>query len=294
MKVGSLFSGIGGFDLGLVRAGMEIVFQVEIDEFCRKVLAKHAPEYWPNAERFNDVKEVGKHNLKPVDLICGGFPCQDLSVGWNGKGLDGERSGLWFEYCRIIGELKPRWIIIENVPGLLSSNGGRDFTIVLQGLAKWGYNAAWRVLDAQYFGVPQKRKRVFIIASLGNGDCARVLFEEEPNRYDIEQTRNTNSTPVYAYKKRGGFGWSESEEIALTLESQSGVHTGGNDTIPLLFTDDLPRWATPLECERIAGFPDNFTDINSKTYRYRHLGNAVVSQIVEILGRCIMEIENDT
>jgi DNA (cytosine-5)-methyltransferase 1 len=170
VKVGSLFSGIGGFDLGLT---FPVSWQVEMDKDCNRVLAHHFPE----AERFNNVKEVGKANLAAVDLICGGFPCQDLSVAGKRAGLDGERSGLWFEFHRIIRELSPQWVLIENVPGLLSSNGGRDFAIILSGLAELGYGAAWRILDAQYFGVPQRRRRVFIVASLGDGRAAQVLFE---------------------------------------------------------------------------------------------------------------------
>jgi DNA (cytosine-5)-methyltransferase 1 len=287
LTFGSLFTGVGGFDLGFERAGMVCKWQVENDKHCQKVLETYSPDI----PKFGDVRDVGKQNLKPVGLICGGFPCQDLSVGWNGKGLDGERSGLWFEFYRIITELKPRWVIIENVPGLLSSNGGRDFAIILQGLAEGGYLSAWRVLDAQYFGLAQQRERVFIVSSLGNGDCARVLFEEEPDRYDTQNTRHTRPAPIYAYKKRGGFGWSESEEIALTLESQSGTHTGGNDTIPLLFTGDLPRWATPVECERLQGFPDGHTNSVSKTYRYRQMGNAAPVPIIEWIGYRIMKIE---
>jgi site-specific DNA-cytosine methylase len=170
VKIGSLFSGIGGFDLGLT---LPVSWQVEQDKDCNRVLAHH----WPDTQRFNNVKEVGKANLSPVDLICGGFPCQDLSVAGKRKGLDGERSGLWFEFARIIDELEPSWVLIENVPGILSSGEGRDFAIILQWLAGRGYCLAWRMFDSQYFGVAQRRKRVFIVGSFGDGRCAEVLFE---------------------------------------------------------------------------------------------------------------------
>jgi DNA (cytosine-5)-methyltransferase 1 len=173
MKVGSLFSGIGGFDRGIEMTGAEVIWQVEQDKDCLRVLTHHYPE----ARRYHDVKEVGKANLAPVGLICGGFPCQDLSVAGKRAGLDGERSGLWFEFARIIDELEPSWVLIENVPGLLSSGEGRDFAIILQWLAGRGYCLAWRVFDSQYFGVAQRRKRVFVVASFGNGGCAEVLFE---------------------------------------------------------------------------------------------------------------------
>ena len=105
MRFGSLFAGIGGFDLGFERAGMECAWQVEIDEFCNKVLAKH----WPNVRRYKDVREVGKHNLEPVDLICGGFPCQDVSLAGQRAGLEGKRSTLWSEFYRIICEIRPKF-----------------------------------------------------------------------------------------------------------------------------------------------------------------------------------------
>lgn len=173
MKYGSLFSGIGGFDLGFEQAGLESAWQVEIDKDCQRVLRRH----WPNVELFDDVKAIGK--LSDVDVLCGGFPCQDLSVAGKRKGLAGERSGLWFEFLRIAECNQPRWVVIENVPGLLSSDEGRDFAAILRGLVNVGYRIAWRVTDAQYFGVAQRRRRVFIVGSLGDGSCAEILFESE-------------------------------------------------------------------------------------------------------------------
>lgn len=123
MTFGSLFSGIGGIDLGLERAGMTCAWQVEIDQNCQHVLRRH----WPDADLHSDVTKVGKDGLGTVDVICGGFPCQDLSVAGNRAGLAGERSGLFHQFMRIAGELSPTWILIENVPGLLSSNGGGGY-----------------------------------------------------------------------------------------------------------------------------------------------------------------------
>lgn len=169
---GSLFSGVGGFDVGFERAGMTCVRQVEIDPQCRKLLA----ERFPHASIGVDVRE---EHLGTVDVVCGGFPCQDLSVAGKRSGLAGERSGLWYEFHRILDESRPQWVVIENVPGLLSSNGGADFAIVLRGLVELGYGVAWRILDAQYFGVAQRRRRVFIVGSLGDGRASQVLFEPE-------------------------------------------------------------------------------------------------------------------
>ena len=157
MRVGSLFAGIGGFDLGFKQAGHETVWQVELDEKCRTVLERH----FPKAERFADIRECGATNLAPVDVVCGGFPCQDLSVAGQRAGLAGERSGLFYEMTRIVDELKPAWLIWENVPGLLSSHRGADFARVLVELERVGYLGAWTTLDARYFGVAQRRRRIF-------------------------------------------------------------------------------------------------------------------------------------
>ncbi|MBB6591001.1 DNA cytosine methyltransferase [Ralstonia solanacearum] len=161
--VGSLFAGIGGFDLGFERAGFRTAWQVEIDPIRRAVLA----DRFPHAQRFDDVRACGRHNLSAVDVIVGGFPCQDLSTMGKRAGLAGERSGLFYEVVRIINELRPRWLVLENVTGLLSCNDGEDFAAVIGTLAECGYLGFWRVLNAQYFGVPTKRRRVFMVAGLG-------------------------------------------------------------------------------------------------------------------------------
>ena len=193
MRFGSLFAGIGGIDLGLERAGMECAWQVEIDQQCRELLGHK----WPRTERLEDVKNCGSGSLGTVDLISGGFPCQDVSVAGRRAGLDGERSGLWFEFHRILAESHPRWVIIENVPGLLSSNEGRDFAVILRGLADLGYGVAYRILDAQYFGVAQRRRRVFIVGSLGNGSAAEILFESESlSRHSAPSRKTGKVSPV--------------------------------------------------------------------------------------------------
>ena len=164
MNVGSLFAGIGGFDLGFARCGIPTIWQVEQDAYCRAVLAQHFPE----TQRYEDVREVGAHNLAPVDLICGGFPCQDLSSAGRGAGLDGARSGLWGEFARIIRELRPRYVVVENVPALLTGKGKRwdraPIGRVLGDLAEAGYDAEWARLSAREFGAPHLRKRVWIVA----------------------------------------------------------------------------------------------------------------------------------
>jgi DNA (cytosine-5)-methyltransferase 1 len=156
LTVGSLFAGIGGFDLGFERAGMTTAWQVEMDPYCRAVLARH----FPHAARHEDVRHVGAANLASVDVICGGFPCQDLSVAGKGAGLDGARSGLWSEYVRIVRELRPRYVVVENVSALL----GRGLGTVLGDLAACGYDAEWDCIPASAVGAPQQRDRLWIVA----------------------------------------------------------------------------------------------------------------------------------
>lgn len=157
MKLGSLFSGIGGLDLGVEAAtGARTVWQVERDEWCRGILARH----WPDAVRYDDVCKVGEE-LERVDIIAGGFPCQDVSVAGKRAGLTGgERSGLWREYARIVRVVRPRFVFVENVAGLLSMEFGR----VLGDLAALGYDAEWAVFRASDVGAPHRRERVFVLA----------------------------------------------------------------------------------------------------------------------------------
>ena len=189
----SLFAGVGGFDLAMERNGVKVVATVEIDKKCNEVLAKH----FPTAKQFTDVQQVTGKDLLDAGfdptrgIITGGFPCQDLSVAGKRAGLAGERSGLFWEIARLVEETQTEWFILENVPGLLSSNGGKDFGIVLGEMAQLGYRVGWRVLDAQYFGVPQRRRRVFIVGSR-SGDAERigkVLFERNSVRRNTTQSK---------------------------------------------------------------------------------------------------------
>ena len=191
----SLFAGVGGFDLAMERNGVKVVATVEIDKKCNEVLAKH----FPTAKQFTDVQQVTGKDLLDAGfdptrgIITGGFPCQDLSVAGKRAGLAGERSGLFWEIARLVEETQTEWFILENVPGLLSSNGGKDFGIVLGEMAKLGYRVGWRVLDAQYFGVPQRRRRVFIVGSR-SGDAERigkVLFERNSVRRNTDAINQT-------------------------------------------------------------------------------------------------------
>ncbi len=173
MRVGSLFSGIGGFDLGFERAGFDITWQVEIDDYANRVLAKH----WPHVARYRDVRECGAANLAPVDVVVGGFPCQDISFAGAGAGLDGSRSGLWFEMRRIIREVGPRYVVVENVAALLQRGLGR----VLGDLADLGFDAEWSSLTACAVGATHMRERLFIVAYT-NGEHGRPRLRDSVAR----------------------------------------------------------------------------------------------------------------
>lgn len=159
LAIGSLFSGIGGLELGLEHAtGGRVCWQVERDAWCRDVLAKH----WPDAVRYDDVCTV--NGLPAVDLICGGFPCQDVSLAGKRAGFGGERSSLWREYRRIIADVRPRLVFVENVPGLLTADDGHAFAEVLGDLAALGFDATWDCFRASDVGAPHRRERLFLLA----------------------------------------------------------------------------------------------------------------------------------
>jgi len=235
----SLFAGIGGMDLGLGRAGMQCVAQVEIDDYASKILAKH----WPDVARFRDVRTVGAHNLPACDLICGGFPCQDISNAGKHAGITGERSGLWREFARIIGELRPRYALIENVSALL----GRGLGAVLCDLAALGYDAEWHCIPAAAVGAPHIRDRVFILA------------------YAASVRRDKHQTIIRSIGTR--------KEKGRLCES-----TGGRD-----------RWTGQPQ----PGVGRMADGVPRRVDRLRGLGNAVVPQVAEYIGRMIMELAND-
>ena len=231
---GSLFSGIGGIELGLEWAGFKTTWQVEIDDFCNQVLAKR----WPNVPKFLDVKSVGKHNLTPVNLISGGFPCQDLSVGAGGKerGLF-ERSGLWFEYARIIREIRPDWVLVENVPNLKTH--GAD--IVLSDLEGADYSCWASVVGCDSFQAPFKRHRVFILAH-NNADSLGSLGEIVgwPRFYQNSKGRWRKCAKT---GRDGSMNWLQEMLVRAVVQRNPKL---------------MP---TPEVCESFMGFPIGHTDL---------------------------------
>jgi len=217
----SLFAGVGGFDLAFQRAGVKVTAAVEIDKKCREVLALHFPE----TKLFDDVKEVTGEQLRATGfipergIIAGGFPCQDLSIAGLRRGLDGSRSGLFHEIIRLTDELKPQFLILENVGGLLSSQRGKDMGIVITALVERGYGVCWRVLDSQNFGVPQRRRRIFIVASLGDHRRpAEILFERESGFWDIEAGRKKRKATSNSVERSIGVNSFQKSKRAQTVD----------------------------------------------------------------------------
>jgi DNA (cytosine-5)-methyltransferase 1 len=235
MRIGSLFSGIGGLELGLERAGLgPVVWQVERDSFCRSVLRKH----WPSAERFCDVREAtGLHapacdldddcrcpippdRLRPVDVICGGFPCQDVANHGSRLGLDGARSGLWSEYRRIVGELRPEWVVIENVEALRR----RGLGVVLGDLAALGYDAEWQTVRAADVGAPHGRARLFVVAYARSERRAELgpahYLDWDLARRNVADRRRASFPP--GARRRGRVGRRPDRRPSCTRRSSSG------------------------------------------------------------------------
>jgi len=291
---GELFAGIGGFSLGLERAGMTCKWQVEIDPYATAVLNKH----WP---------DVPKHDDYSVDLICGGFPCQDISVAGKGAGLAGARSGLWYEFARIIGEIRPRYIIVENVAALLT----RGMDVVLGTLATLGYDAEWHVIPASAVGAPHRRERVWIIAYAKDKGQPDVPVHDEPGRCvsesagvdvaDAENDRHSERTRLRADRKRfvsaeqgiacrSACGPGESCRRCGNVSDANGAGRQ-QQRRPESAPAEQPaaEWGGWWESEPDVGRVAH--GVSSRVDRLRCLGNAVVPQVVEVIGRAILEAE---
>jgi DNA (cytosine-5)-methyltransferase 1 len=303
LRVASFFAGIGGFDLGFENAGMQTVWQCEKKEFCLDILAKH----WPDVPRADDITEVKPDEIPEADIWVGGFPCQDVSLARMGprSGLRGKQSGLFYDFAKLIEARRPEVVVLENVAALLSSHDGRDFAVILRTLADIGYGVAWRVLDSRYFGVPQSRSRVFIVGSLRGAEAAgAVLFESERGDRNSEKGRSDGQKPVSPFAisvgdpKRGFV-----KKLAHCLYAESARHTGTDWSRNYVsYPEGRVRRLTPLETERLQGFPDNWTmptkeirNLNTlDSARYHACGNAVSVPVVEWIGRRIVDELSET
>lgn len=336
--VGSLFSGIGGFDLAFEQAGFRVACQVEIDSRAKGVLARH----WPEVARYGDITQLDAGELEPVDVICGGSPCQNLSVAGSREGLAGPQSRLFFDFVRVCDAFPDAWVVWENVPGVFSTRRGEDFATVLREFTGfwpavpkggWGTEGvcigpkrtvAWAVLDAQWFGVAQGRRRVFLVGhSRNRAGPYEILLEPESVRGDSPPRRDTEavaptllasgagtsrpagiaSEPDFLVTQaltghfgRGGADDNDAQggflvipvrgaDVVYTLRSDPDGVGQGHNTNYIVAT--AVRRLTPRECERLQGFPDDWTRWDaagrelSDTARYRMIGNAVAVPAVQ-------------
>jgi DNA-cytosine methyltransferase len=229
MKHASFFSGVGGLDLGFERAGIQTVSVSEIDPYANAVLA----ERFPSAINLGSISEVNAHEIPQADIWSGGFPCQDLSVAGKRAGFAGRRSSLAFTFIDLMAERKPQWVVLENVPGLFTSNKGADFGRLLYEMERIGYGVSWRILNAQHFGIAQRRRRVFIVASLESDRAAQVLFECEGGCGHLEASESPWQNPA-THAARGVDG----------ISGGSGEQSTGAavDANRMRTVDGLARW----------------------------------------------------
>ena len=303
MRFGSLFSGIGGLDLGLERAGMECAWQVENDSYAVRVLAKH----WPNIPKYGDIQEVDFERVEPVELLAGGFPCQDLSYAGKGLGLSGPRSGLWSEFKRAIRVVRPRYVLVENIPGLLS----RGMGAVLGDLASLGYDAEWQSLPAAAFGAPHLRWRVFIVAHSRHaergqgehpGDVANGQVARRPQEAGRAGAPGSNgragtlANPAWIGRREDGprqplaHGEDVPDADRKRWDGRAGVF-GQERRRESTDGRNFGRYAREWGAEPSVGRVAN--GVPSRVDRLRGLGNAVVPQVAEFIGRCILEAEKN-
>ena len=289
MKVLDLFAGIGGFTLGLERAGFEVAAFCEIDPYAQKVLKKN----WPGVPIYDDVRQLTAERLAAdgirVDVITGGFPCQDISLAGRQAGIEGERSGLWGEIARLISELQPRYAIMENVTNLISGDSGRWFGRVLGDLAEIGYDAEWHCIPASAIGANHHRDRVWILAYPSGG-------EREP-RAEKQRVLRTVQENGAVNGNAGGRG----ETYASLLADPSGNHVQRLEQksqpcrdkrqAGLLNRKGITREQSIWQIEPNVGRVAN--GVPARSHRLKCLGNAVVPQIPELIGRAIMEFEDD-
>lgn len=329
LTLGSLFDGVGGWQLAGIRNGIKPIWSAEIEPFPIAVTKEHFPE----TIQLGDVTKIDGSKIPAVDIICMGSPCQDLSIanGSGRKGLEGEKSGLFFEAIRIVRQMRmssggvyPKVCILENVQGMLTSNEGMDFRTVLASYTdteipmpisrRWANaglvrsrrcDVAWRSINSECY-LPQRRERIFLICDFTKDRCAsKILFVEKCLRRDIETKQEKESTSPTrtdgnivetsrCYESYTFGGWRRCVK-ASPLRSSGGNYGGGSETI--VEDNGYIRRLTPLESERLMGLPDDWTKINSKlcsqTARFRAIGNGMAQPIADwIMKRISEEIES--
>jgi DNA (cytosine-5)-methyltransferase 1 len=293
MRFASFFAGIGGFDLGFQRAGMKPVFHCEIDPYCQRILKRH----WPEVPLHDDITTLKAKNIPQAEVWAGGWPCQDVSHGnAQRKGIQGSRSRLFFTFADLARKVQPSWIVMENVAGLLSSDGGSAFESVIDELEEIGYMGVWFTCNTLSAGLPHNRERIFLVGSyrsslshqfysnggelLGDNSARGALRKDTGPRIHGEFISNA----ALVVQRRGGFGYTKATSYSPTIRAQSGKHQGGHSDRPILCGQklDLDR---VRETDGVPGRLDG--------RRGRLIGNAVAPPIAEFIGRRILAIERN-
>ena len=324
IKIASVFSGIGGFEKGFQQADptTEIVFSSEIDKYARQIYKKNF-----GVEPHGDITQITATDIPDHDILCGGFPCQAFSIAGKRRCFEDTRGTLFFEIMRIAKSKRPKLLFLENVRGLLSHDEGRTFQTILRSMDDLGYDAEWQVFNSKNHGVPQNRERVFIIGHSRNR-CTRQIFPITEIKEAVPETWNGKCICAGTLSTRNQSGqaqWDGSttlicdsgkgrtdqlrHDVIPPLRANTGAghnnlvvgclsgggHSGGNHSdMTILNTMNGVRRLTPLECERLQGFPDGWTEGISDTQRYKSLGNAVTVNVVEFIARHIIEMLHRT
>ena len=308
MKVFSMFSGIGGFELAFRNQGHEIVGACEIDDYARQIHQKH----FKGITLYNDAKDLHPQSLPQFDMLCAGFPCQAFSIAGKRRGFDDTRGSLFFEIARIAKEKKPSYLLLENVKGLLSHDKGETFRTIIRTLDEMGYDAEWQVLNSKYF-VPQNRERVFIIGHLRGRRTRQIFplgdFNEETDR-KIKHQINSDSQAERVYDIEGigptlGIGAAMSKPLIGVVNDKKSLRQVENSTCidanyfkghdnhgarTMVIKEGMRiRKLTPKECERLQGFPDDWTKGVSDTQRYKMCGNAVTVPVIEYIIKNLIQ-----
>jgi len=339
---GSVCSGVEAATVAWDPLGWSPAWLCEFDAFPSAVLKHHFPNV-PNLDDMTKIEERPEYNDRTINLLVGGTPCQSFSIAGLRKGLDDERGNLAFKYCQILKEKRPRWFVWENVPGVLSNNGGQDFAAILSGFRECGYGFAYRIFNAKHFGVPQGRRRLFVVGHIADWrPAAAVLFERDSLRGNIktgDQTRQgftpaptdcarkrykpivldraaynqgenaqfdpmieeTETAPalvargpcaVLTYRMQA-FGEYVEDETASTIKNRDH-----KDSTDLIVEWDKVRRLTPIECERLQGFPDEWTNIPWKgkltspdSLRYKAMGNSMAVPVMRWIGERIKTMD---
>ena len=294
LKFASFFAGIGGFDLGFERAGLDAVFQCEIDPYCQTILKRH----WPKVTLHGDIQSLEPSAIPRADVWTAGWPCQDLSnANTNRQGLKGRRSGLFFDFSGLAGACCPPWVVLENVAGLLSAEQGTALETVVDELEALGYLGGWLSFNTLDAGLPQNRERVFIVAS-HQSDRAYKFFADGSSVFGDSAeggARRTGARPEFSegfigntpllVQRRGGFGYTMAKSISPTLRAQTGKHQGGHTDRPVLCGQEL-------DVGRVRGADGLPRRLDGR--RGRFIGNAVSPVIAEWIARRIVAVEQDS